>query len=92
MRQAILYLKTTVLAGAAALLLMVSLLYAGVDALDALFWMVIVFLIGYFSILATIEEKAPRMAVRRGKKKNNLQLIISHIGGKSKWKKKEDWN
>ena len=71
MKQIILYLKATVLSGAAALLLMVSLLYTGVDALDAMFWMVVIFLIGYFSILATIEEKAPRMAVRRGKKKNN---------------------
>ena len=71
MRQALLYLKTAVLSGSAALLLMVSLLYAGVYALDAMFWMVVIFLIGYFSILATIEEKAPRMAVRRGKKKNN---------------------
>ena len=56
MRQAILYLKTAVLSGAAALLLMVSLLYTGVDALDALFWMVIIFLIGYFGVLAVIEE------------------------------------
>lgn len=71
MKQIILYLKATVLSGVAALLLMVSLLYTGVDALDAMFWMVVIFLIGYFSILATIEEKAPRMAVRRGKKKNN---------------------
>ena len=71
MKQIILYLKSATLSGAAALLLMVSLLYTGVDALDAMFWMVVIFLIGYFSILATIEEKAPRMAVRRGKKKNN---------------------
>ena len=56
MRQAILYLKTAVLSGAAALLLMVQLLYTGVDALDAMFWMVVVFLIGYFGVLAVIEE------------------------------------
>ena len=68
MKQIILYLKSATLSGAAALLLMVSLLYTGVDALDAMFWMVVIFLIGYFSILATIEEKAPRMAVRGGQK------------------------
>ena len=56
MRQALLYLKTAVLSGAAALLLMVQLLYTGVDALDAMFWMVVVFLIGYFGVLAVIEE------------------------------------
>jgi hypothetical protein len=56
MRQALLYLKTAVLSGAAALLLMVQLLYTGVDALDAMFWMVVIFLIGYFGVLAVIEE------------------------------------
>ena len=56
MKQIILYLKSTVLSGAAALLLMVQLLYTGVDALDALFWMVIIFLFGYFGVLAVIEE------------------------------------
>lgn len=60
MRQALLYLKTTVLSGVEALLLMVSLLYAGVDALDALFWMVVVFVGLYFTILAAIEEGRER--------------------------------
>lgn len=57
MKQAILYFKAATLSGAAALLLMVSLLYAGAEALDALFWMVIVFLALYFGALAVIEER-----------------------------------
>lgn len=57
MKQIILYLKAAILSGAAALLLIVSLLYAGVEVLDALFWMLIVFLFGYFGILAVIEER-----------------------------------
>ena len=57
MKEIILYLKATVLSGAAALLIMASLLYAGMEVLDVFFWMLIVFLIGYFSILAVIEER-----------------------------------
>ncbi|QOV19064.1 hypothetical protein INP51_14055 [Blautia liquoris] len=57
MKQIILYLKAAILSGAAALLIMVSLLYAGMEVLDVFFWMLIVFLIGYFSILAVIEER-----------------------------------
>ena len=68
MKQIILYLKSATLSGAAALLLMVSLLYTGVDALDAMFWMVVIFLIGYFSILATIEEKSPTDGSPKGQK------------------------
>lgn len=57
MKQINLYLKAAILSGAAALLIMVSLLYAGMEVLDVFFWMLIVFLIGYFSILAVIEER-----------------------------------
>lgn len=57
MKQAILYLKAATLSGAAALLLMVSLLYAGVEALDALFYMLLLYLGLYFGILAAIEER-----------------------------------
>lgn len=59
MKQIILYLKAATLSGAAALLIMVSLLYAGAEALGALFWMLIVFLALYFGALAVIEEKSP---------------------------------
>ena len=57
MKQIILYLKTTVLSGAAALLLMVSLLYAGMEVLDVFFWMLLTYFGLYFGALAAIEEK-----------------------------------
>ncbi len=59
MKQIILYLKATVLSGAAALLLMVSLLYAGVEVLDVFFWMLLTYFGLYFGVLAVIEEKSP---------------------------------
>lgn len=59
MKQALLYLKATVLSGAAALLLMVSLLYAGVEVLDVFFWMLLTYFGLYFGMLAVIEEKSP---------------------------------
>lgn len=67
MKQIILYIKAATLSGAAAVLIMVTLLYAGAEALDALFWMLIVFLIGYFGILAVIEE---RMKIHDKRRKN----------------------
>lgn len=60
MKQALLYLKATVLSGAAALLLMVSLLYAGVEVLDVFFWMLVLYFGLYFTMLAVIEERRER--------------------------------
>jgi hypothetical protein len=60
MKQIILYLKATVLSGAAALLLMVSLLYAGVEVLDVFFWMLLTYFGLYFGALAVIEERRER--------------------------------
>ena len=60
MKQIILYLKATVLSGAAVLLLMVSLLYAGVEVLDVFFWMLLTYFGLYFGALAVIEERRER--------------------------------
>ncbi len=60
MKQIILHLKATVLSGAAALLLMVSLLYAGVEVLDVFFWMLLTYFGLYFGALAVIEERRER--------------------------------
>jgi len=88
MRQAIICIKAAVLTGAMSLTIWFGLLFAGTEVIDAFFIEISLFIFLYFGVLAAI-EKAPRMAVRRGKKKNNLQLIISHIGGKINGRKKK---
>lgn len=69
MRQAIIYIKAAVLTGAMSLITWVMMLYAGTEALEAFFIEISLFIFLYFGVLEAI-EKAPRTAVRRGKKNN----------------------
>lgn len=59
MRQAILYLKAAAISVVASLIVMIALLYGGVEVLDAFFYVLLTYFGIYFGILAFIEEKSP---------------------------------
>lgn len=57
MRKVIWCIKTAILSDAASLLVFISLLYGGVEILDAFFWTILIFSGIYFGILSATEQK-----------------------------------
>lgn len=59
MRQAILYLKAAAISASASLIVMIAMLYGGIEVLDVFFYVILIYFGIYFGMLAFIEEKSP---------------------------------